>query len=198
MPLLSAISASAIRKHITSRHYCLISIIWTGEALQTTVMSVGMSVCPVPGPLWVSLCQEAGTVLVIVPSCTGVWGSANSCSLFQTSVSVWFFLGLRSLIALREKGQPIRTPDLNEVVKLGEHHGETLLRGRKNLTALWESLQLLIQFSMSHGLERSVVLSQASDPECFNFLALVTWSRLKHRRGDVDKAAFVYFWKAAP
>lgn len=34
MPLLSTISALAIRKHITSRHYCLISIIWTGEALQ--------------------------------------------------------------------------------------------------------------------------------------------------------------------
>lgn len=34
MPLLSTITALAIRKHITSRHYCLISTIWTGEALQ--------------------------------------------------------------------------------------------------------------------------------------------------------------------
>lgn len=34
MSLLSTITASATRKHITSRHYCLISTIWTGEAFQ--------------------------------------------------------------------------------------------------------------------------------------------------------------------
>lgn len=74
MPLLSIISALAIRKHITSRHFLLISIIWTGEALQSfrdRVMSVGILICPVPGPLWVTLSQEARAVLVMVPSFTG-------------------------------------------------------------------------------------------------------------------------------
>lgn len=134
MPLLSTISALAIRKHITFRHYCLISIIWTGEALQWFRNHSHVSL----SSTWPSAGHSLPGGRDSAGDGTQLYRGVGECKLLlsQTAVSVCFFLGLRSLTTLREKGQPIRTPDLNEVVKLGGHHGETLLRGRKNLTAL--------------------------------------------------------------
>lgn len=139
MPLLSTISASATRKHITSRHCCLISIIWTGEALQwfrdqghvcrdfglsSAWPSVGHSL---PGGK--GSAADGAQVFRGVGECKLLLSPSNCdlCMIFSRPEVIYH---------IEKKGQPFRTPDLNEVVKLGGHHGETLLRGGKNLPAL--------------------------------------------------------------